>query len=411
MLRDTSRSRFPARGVGSSDRRGAARSLLLGALFVFLAGGASGALAWKWIGGGASRPAARAAARGEERAPQDALHADDRGVALPSGDGRVARSADAIVREFKKIKTPGFGNSLSEEEFDRACDAAFERQNALASELLERHPRDRRVTDLMHTRWCNMTNGMGQAEAVIRETETVIASGALPALRAMAIRLRAQSALDLGSIPSAQVLEWISVADTTEPLDHETSGYLHARFAECRTADPAEQKRHIALAREHFSKAKRSMDETGFLEKVQRSFGKPLTFEFEDALGTGTWRRAPGQPVLVHLWSAGHWGLPATAADPDVDELTRALPRLRSAQVAVIAATDAEHMGCRGDPAESARRLGVTWPYALGVRGEDPDALSPGGYSSFLWIDAEGRASAWCRRLPPMLEHIGVNPR
>lgn len=349
---------------------------------MFAAGGASGALAWRWIGG-----------------PK------------PARTVRAARPASAIVAEFETIHTPGFGNTLSEEDFKRRVDAAFTRQNAMAMELLEAHPRDPRVPELMRTRWCNLLNGQGRALDVLEETKAVLASDATRELHALALRLRAQAAVVERSVSDATVLDWIERAAAAEPAEPATAGYLFDRYAELRTADPVAQARCITRATEWYAKAKDAEEWRSSLGSTLSALGRPVELEFEDALGTGTWRPHPGRPVLVHLWAAGRWDLEAGAADPDVDALRDALPALREFGADVVAVTDAGHMGSRGDPVAAARALGVTWPYAVGSRGTQLDGYSPSGYSSFLWIDTQGNAAAWCRRLAPLLEHVGVERR
>jgi hypothetical protein len=365
----------------SGDRR---RWLFAAAVAVFLVGGATGALAWKCCAATTVK--------------QD-----------PAPAPRTVRPAAEIVREFKDVRTPGFGNSLSEEEFDRQITAAFEKQNQLALELLESHPRDRNLPHLLFTRWSNLVNGMQRYDPVVEETNAVLSKPATRNVIAVAKRSRAQAAIRSPSIDDARAEEWMESAVAAEPADADISGHVLELFAELRTADPKRQRALSTRAAALYgTKAQGGPSRLQGLPKVLEKLGTPLDLEFDDALGGGRWRAEPGRPVLVHMWSAGRWDLKPGERDPDVDDLARALPALKSAGVRVVAVDGLGRTGGRADPVALARERGVAWPYAVETVRSNVDDFAPGGYSSFLWVDAQGRASAWCRSLGPLLGCAGI---
>jgi hypothetical protein len=79
--------------------------------------------------------------------------------------------------------------------------------------------------------------------------------------------------------------------------------------------------------------------------------------------------------------------------------------------VRVVAVERCGRASGRIDALEAARARKVTWPYAIEPSRSNLEPFEGGGYSSFLWVDDQGRISAWCRRLGPMLERAGLHAR
>jgi hypothetical protein len=354
---------------------------------LFCAGAAGGAWAWRCCTVKGDVPAAR--------------------------EPKRARPAAEIVREFKSVHTPGFGNELSEDEFERTLRAALERQNRLALELFEADPQDSNASELLFVRWSNLTNGMQREDDVVAETTRILDGESPGSVSAVAGRARAQAAIHSSRVDTARAAAWLEEAVAAQPNDAEMNGALLELFAELRTADPARQRELVTRAARVYGPRGRqgkSEEEWGLLPLLAR-LGTPLILEFDDALGSGTWHREVGHPLIVHCWSAGRWDIKTTERDPDVDDIRRALAGLRAAGVGVVAVDSLGRANGRVDAVAGARARAVTWPYAVETTRSNLDLFAAGGYSSFLWVDAEGRVTAWCRKLAPLLEYAGLPRR
>ncbi len=390
------------------DRATARRGRLplsLTAAAVFVAGGATGALAWR------CSASTRAVQDEHPAGPHETTSTVS--AQRPDESSRSVRSTAEIVREFDGVHTPGFGLHPDEAEFDRLVKDAEEHQNRLAWELLEAHPRDHETPRLVFIRWSNLVNGMHRYDQVLEETNQVLSAPATRRLIAVAKRSRAQAAIPDFAIDDARAKEWLEAAVTADPVDVAIAGHVLEKFAELRTADPEVQRTLVKRAVAMYppkALGERTAENWGILSVLNR-LGTPLDLEFEDALGRGPWRFEPGHPLVVHIWCAGRWDLKTTEHDPDVDDISRALPVLADAGVQVVAVERFGRESGRIDALEAARARGITWPYAIEPPRSNLEQFQAGGYSSFLWVDADGRVGAWCRRLGPLLERAGVNSR
>ena len=219
---------------------------------------------------------------------------------------RPRRSAEAILADFDGVAYPSFSDGSDPESkarFAKAIDDAAHRQEALALELLETHPKHARVSELLRMRWQLLVNVDRDFARVRSETEHFVGEGTEGGdkrLAPVAFALRAWACIDDESLPFAT-----RQADVESALEHAPAEFLSQaallELVQRKSCDVELQRK----AAERLARMGAGDEEGGSdarrLAKLVELVGKPLDAELVDDRTRKAYRLAElrGHPVVV----------------------------------------------------------------------------------------------------------------
>jgi len=312
------------------------------------------------------------------------------GAATLGGAG--PRPAEDIIRDFDKVRYPGFVENISLDEYRKLQLPAAERQCRLALELHEDHPDHEEVPRLMGMRWTLTVNSLRQPRQAIRETEEILAKGP-KRLHAVAATRRAYAGLEDPETPVADRFRYVRAALKIGPSDDRWGAKLLYRLAFENTASPAKQRQLYRLAVDRFgAQAEQTM---GSSVKMLDRIGQRVELEFDDLLTGQRTRLAPDRPTVIFVWS------PTARSESDIVDLKRAT----GVDVICIYFGSPSEAWAR----ESATRHGIPWPLYYDGRELDDQWIRQFGVRfgrTFLLIDRDGKLAAATHRARPLLASL-----
>jgi hypothetical protein len=292
--------------------------------------------------------------------------------------------------------------------FDREIEAGCRAQGRFANELLAGYPRHPELPEMLSTRWAGMNNALGEAEAVLRETASMVERKPSDALARAAWPAMARAANIISDLTLAERRE-IVLRAAREAAGEENAGYQLLEFARLHVTDPAEAREIADRVAKEYAKTEWTAPDAKSWRKQLDRIGTAHRESFADFRdGAPFDSDAVKGPRIVH-----YWGPTANGVEEELREIARLRERHGAQAFAVCGVHDGRSwLGDDGLARWLAERK-VDWPMrlALAPEGKAPwdTGVSVPQIPFALLIDREGRIqmiSARVAALAPMLEKL-----
>ena len=301
------------------------------------------------------------------------------------------RDAAAILKDYGAVKLPAYDSSKREDQaYSRSYmeerTKALARQNELALELFQAHPKHEQAADLMLRRWQNMRGT--EAEKAVREIEALVKEQPDWPKKKEAMYTRVMLVTNTVRPDQARSQELIDEFLKEFPKDELGAQLLMTQTWSVRGDKGAEQAIYRRIAAE-FPGTRSAKFAEGSLRQFE-GIGKPFELSFTDAMTDKpvSIKGLTGKVVVVDFWAT--WCGPCVAEMPKMKEL-----------YAKYKDQGVEFIGVSLDqPGEGLERLkkyveenDIPWPQYYQGKGWDSEfSLSWGinGIPALFVVDAEG---------------------
>ncbi|MEM7165282.1 MAG: hypothetical protein AAF581_07455 [Planctomycetota bacterium] len=300
------------------------------------------------------------------------------------------RSARKIIKDFDRVKYPGWINDISMEDYAKLVIPPTREQCALALELRENYPRHKEVPRLMLSRWVLTINVFDGYDQVLEETTDALENSNFVPLENAAAIGRAMAALTGHRLTVERRFELVKDAVKRNSKDTDYGPFLLTQLAVDHIANPDKQRDLCELAIKKFGKE--HCWEAGYHLRLLKKLGTDVPFQFKDALTGETVRRDDTKPTLIYAW----W--PSEKTEPAVEGLRK----LKNVQVIFVHTYYTER---REETLAAARAMKLPGPL-LNIKQHTSIAKTLGftNGGTFFLINKSGRLAAVTGHLDPMRE-------